>query len=73
MPGPSENPTLESIVPVISACADREKVDFAVCVDCLFSAIANLLEISVHYVLHKQSYTHALVSSIPKFTYHRSI
>ena len=34
MLGPSANPTLESIVPVIRACADREKVNLAVCVDC---------------------------------------
>jgi DNA-binding phage protein len=33
MLGPSGNPTLESIVPVIRACADREKVNLAVCVD----------------------------------------
>jgi DNA-binding phage protein len=33
MLGPSANPTLESIVPVIRACADREKVNLAVCVD----------------------------------------
>ncbi len=33
MLGPSGNPTLESIVPVIRACADREKVSLAVCVD----------------------------------------
>jgi DNA-binding phage protein len=33
MLGPSGNPTLESIVPVIRACADREKVNLAVRVD----------------------------------------
>ena len=33
MLGPSGNPTLESIVPVIRACADLEKVNLAVCVD----------------------------------------
>ncbi len=32
MPGPSGNPTLESIVPVIKACADREKINPIVCV-----------------------------------------
>ena len=33
MLGPSANPTLDSIVPVIRACAEREKVHLAVCVD----------------------------------------
>ena len=33
MLGPSANPTLESIVPVIRSCADCEKVNLAVCVD----------------------------------------
>ncbi len=33
MLGPSGNPTLESIVPVIRACANREKVNLSVCVD----------------------------------------
>ena len=33
MLGPSGNPTLESIVPVIKACADREKIKPVVCMD----------------------------------------
>jgi DNA-binding phage protein len=33
MLGPSGNPTLESIVPVIKACADREKINPTVCLD----------------------------------------
>lgn len=33
MLGPSGNPTLESIVPVIKACADREKISPIVCMD----------------------------------------
>lgn len=33
MLGPSGNPTLESIVPVIKACADREKINPTVCMD----------------------------------------
>ena len=33
MLGPSGNPTLESIVPVIKACAEREKITPRVCVD----------------------------------------
>jgi hypothetical protein len=33
MLGPSGNPTLESIVPVIRACADREKIKPVVCTD----------------------------------------
>ena len=33
MLGPSGNPTLESIVPVIKACADREKINPTVCID----------------------------------------
>lgn len=33
MLGPSGNPTLESIVPVIRACADREKINPTVCMD----------------------------------------
>ena len=33
MLGPSGNPTLESIVPVIKACADREKINPIVCMD----------------------------------------
>ncbi len=33
MLGPSGNPTLESIVPVIRACADREKINPIVCTD----------------------------------------
>jgi DNA-binding phage protein len=33
MLGPSGNPTLESIVPVIKACADREKIKPIVCID----------------------------------------
>lgn len=31
--GPSGNPTLESIVPVIRACADREGIKPVVCID----------------------------------------
>ncbi len=31
MLGPSGNPTLESIVPVIKACAEREKISPVVC------------------------------------------
>jgi DNA-binding phage protein len=33
MLGPSGNPTLESIVPVIKVCADREKLNPKVCSD----------------------------------------
>ena len=33
MLGPSGNPTLESIMPVIKACAEREKITPRVCVD----------------------------------------
>ena len=33
MLGPSGNPTLESFVPVIKACADREKIRLNVCTD----------------------------------------
>ena len=33
MLGPSGNPTLESIVPVIKACSDREKISMVVCLD----------------------------------------
>ena len=33
MLGPSGNPTLESIVPVIRACADREKISPIICTD----------------------------------------
>ena len=33
MLGPSGNPTLESIVPVIRACADREKINPTVCLE----------------------------------------
>lgn len=33
MLGPSGNPTLESIVPVIKACSDREKISPVVCID----------------------------------------
>jgi len=33
MLGPSGNPTLESIVPVIKACSDREKISPVVCMD----------------------------------------
>ena len=33
MLGPSGNPTLESFVPVIKACADREKISLNVCTD----------------------------------------
>ena len=33
MLGPSGNPTLESIVPVTKACADREKIKPVVCMD----------------------------------------
>ena len=31
--GPSGNPTLENIVPVIRACADRERISPIVCMD----------------------------------------
>ena len=33
MLGPSGNPTLENIVPVIRACADRERISPIVCMD----------------------------------------
>jgi hypothetical protein len=33
MLGPSGNPTLESIIPVIRACADREGIKSIVCMD----------------------------------------
>ncbi len=33
MLGPSGNPTLESIVPVIKACADRENINPILCMD----------------------------------------
>lgn len=33
MLGPSGNPTLESIVPVFRACAEREKINLEVCLD----------------------------------------
>jgi hypothetical protein len=33
MLGPSGNPTLESIVPVIKACSDCEKINPVVCLD----------------------------------------
>jgi DNA-binding phage protein len=33
MLGPSGNPTLESIVPIIRACADREGIKPIVCID----------------------------------------
>jgi len=33
MLGPSGNPTVESIVPVIRACADREGIKPVVCID----------------------------------------
>jgi DNA-binding phage protein len=33
MLGPSGNPTLESIVPVIKACARREKMSLSICTD----------------------------------------
>ena len=33
MLGPSGNPTLENIVPIIRACADRERINPVVCMD----------------------------------------
>ena len=31
MLGPHGNPTLESFVPIVNACAEREKIDLSVC------------------------------------------
>ena len=31
MLGPSGNPTLESFIPVVKACADREQIELSVC------------------------------------------
>jgi DNA-binding phage protein len=38
MLGPSGNPTLKSIVPVIRACADREQIKPVVCIDSTVTA-----------------------------------